>query len=47
MTGHGKLQNSLKMLYKRNKERKNDNSEGKVGKTKASRKRKRSRGSRW
>jgi hypothetical protein len=33
-------------LYKRNKERKNENSEGKVGKIEANRKRKRSRGSR-
>jgi hypothetical protein len=35
-------------LYKRNKERKSNVSEGKVGKTEANRKRKRkSRGSRW
>jgi hypothetical protein len=33
-------------LYKGNKERKNDNSEGKVGKIKANRKKKKSRGSR-
>jgi len=34
-------------LYKINKERKNGNSEGYVGKTKANGKRNRSRGSRW
>jgi len=29
---NGKLQNSLKMLYERNKDRKNGNSEGYIGK---------------